>query len=199
MLGNGRETGVHVAHHVRKRAKTQTAKRLFSPGPSAHHRRTRVQIHSWFQCVHKLQTMSTRKRGQLTIEDRIVRAIRQRKGTVVLRSEVAPLGSTTQVGRILAKLVANGALVRVSKGVYAKTHVNKFTGRLSPAAPFETIAAETFRRLGIAVAPGRLAREYNEGSTTQIPMDGVVSTGARRITRRIRVGSKTVKYESNRE
>ncbi|RQS87464.1 DUF6088 family protein [Burkholderia contaminans] len=131
----------------------------------------------------------------MKLEDRVVPFIEQCSGVIILRSEVAPLGSTAQVGRILAKLVTNGALVRVSKGVYAKTRVNKFTGKLAPAAPFETIAAEVFKKLGIEVWPGRLAREYNTGATTQIPMDGVVSTGRRRIRRKIQVGSKTVTYE----
>jgi len=131
------------------------------------------------------------------LEDRIVRSIKQRKGVVILRSEVAPLGSTAQVGRVLAKLVADGKLVRVSKGVFAKTRINKFTGKLAPAATFERIAAETFRKLNVCVQPGQLAREYNAGGTTQIPMDGVVSTGARRITRKIQVGGRTVKYEKN--
>ncbi|NTX20248.1 DUF6088 family protein [Burkholderia cepacia] len=133
----------------------------------------------------------------MTLEDRIVRSIRRREGVVILRSEVAALGSTAQVGRVLAKLVANGALVRVSKGVFAKTRINKFTGKLAPAAPFESIAAEVFRKLGIEVRPGRLAREYNAGTTTQIPMDAVVNTGTRRIRRKIQVGSKTVKYEKS--
>ena len=131
----------------------------------------------------------------MRLEDRIVRSIKQRRSFVILRSEVAPLGSAAQVGRVLAKLVDEGALVRVSKGVYAKTRINKFTGELTPAATFEAIAAEAFRKLHIEVSPGRLAREYNAGLTTQIPVDAVVSTGARRITRKIRVGSKTVKYE----
>jgi hypothetical protein len=135
--------------------------------------------------------------GKVKLEDRIVRSIKQRKGVVILRSEVAPLGSTAQVGRVLSKLVADGKLVRVSKGVFAKTRINKFTGKLAPAATFERIAAETFRKLNVRVQPGQLAREYNAGATTQIPMDGVVSTGARRITRKIQVGSRTVKYEKN--
>ncbi|RQQ21310.1 S-adenosylhomocysteine hydrolase [Burkholderia stagnalis] len=133
----------------------------------------------------------------MKLEDRVLLSIKQRKGVVVLRSDVASLGSPSQLGRVLARLVAAGTLVRVSKGVYVKTRVNKFTGRLSPAAPFEAIAAETFRRLGIAVMPGRLAREYNAGTTTQIPMDGVVCTGIRRIRRKIQVGSKEVKYEKS--
>lgn len=133
----------------------------------------------------------------MTIEDRIVRSIGRRKGVVILRSEVSPLGSPAQVSRVLAKLVRGGTLVRVSKGVYCKTRVNKFTGKLAPAAPFESIAAETFRKLNVVVTPGRLAREYNAGTTTQIPMDGVVSTGARRISRKIQVGSRIVKYENS--
>ncbi|MEZ2307255.1 MULTISPECIES: DUF6088 family protein [Paraburkholderia] len=133
----------------------------------------------------------------MRIEDKIVRSIRRRRGVVVLRSEVAPMGSAAQVGRVLAKLVGNGRLVRVSKGVYAKTRINKFTGQLTPAATFESIAAETFRKLGIDVSPGQLAREYNAGTTTQIPMDGAVSTGARRISRKIQVGSRTIKYEKS--
>lgn len=131
----------------------------------------------------------------MTVESRIIRSIGRRKSIVVLRSEVAPLGSTAQVGRVLAKLVRNGRLVRVSQGVYAKTRVSKFTGQLAPAASFETIAAETFRKLGIEVQPGHLAREYNAGVTTQIPVDSVVSTGRRRIRRKIRVGRKAVAYE----
>jgi hypothetical protein len=133
----------------------------------------------------------------MRVEDRIVCSIKHRKGVVILRSEVALLGSKAQVGSVLAKLVNEGMLVRVSKGVYAKTRRNKFTGQLTPAGTFESIAAETFRKLRIEVTPGRLAREYNAGTTTQIPMDTVVSTGKRRIIRKIRVGSRAVTYETN--
>jgi hypothetical protein len=134
----------------------------------------------------------------MRLEDRIVRSVKQRKGVVVLRSDVAPLGSTAQVGRVLAKLVSEGALVRVSMGVYAKTRRNKFTGKLTVAGTFESIAAETFRKLGIEVSPGRAARDYNAGTTTQIPIMPVASTGRRRISRKIRVGSRSVSYERKR-
>lgn len=68
-----------------------------------------------------------------------------------------------------------------------------------PAAPFESIAAEAFKKLGISVGPGALTREYNAGRSTQIPMVAVVTTGRRRITRRIQVGSRRVVYESLRK
>ncbi|NPT58114.1 S-adenosylhomocysteine hydrolase [Paraburkholderia sp. 5N] len=133
----------------------------------------------------------------MRVEDKIVRSIRRRKDVVLLRSELAPMGSVAQVGRVLAKLVGDGRLVRVSIGVYAKTRVNKFTGKLAPSATFEAIAAETFKKLRIQVSLGRLARDYNAGLTTQIPMDGVVCTGKRRISRKIQVGTRTVKYENS--
>lgn len=124
-----------------------------------------------------------------------MRSIRRRKSVVILRSEVSGLGSQSQLTRVLAKLVATGQLIRVGHGIYAKTRLNRFTGRPAPAATFEAIAAEAFRKLGIDVGPGTLARDYNFGVSTQIPMVAVVTTGRRRITRRIQVGTKRVVYE----
>lgn len=141
------------------------------------------------------RSISAAVSAHVRIEGKIARSIRRGKGVVVLRSEVASLGSKAQVGRVLAKLVSSGALVRVSKGVYAKTRANKFTGKLAPVATFESIAAETFRKLGIEVSHGRAASDYNAGRTTQIPMLAVVSTGRRRICRKIQVGSRVVVYE----
>jgi hypothetical protein len=98
--------------------------------------------------------------------------------------------------RVLAKLVRAGTLSRVGHGIYCKTRPNRFTGRLAPAATFETIVAETFKKLGVAVGPGKLLREYNAGQSTQVPMQTIITTGERRIRRRIKVGSRTVAYES---
>lgn len=84
----------------------------------------------------------------MKIEDRVVLTIKQRKGVAVLRSDVASLGSPVQVDRMLAKLVGSCALVHVSKNMYAETRINRFTGKLSLAAPFGTIAPKTFPRLG---------------------------------------------------
>ncbi|MFM0277733.1 DUF6088 family protein [Paraburkholderia sediminicola] len=124
-----------------------------------------------------------------------MRSIARRKGVVILRSELAGLGSPAQLSRVLVTLVKNGKLVRVGRGVYAKTRVNRFTGGPAPAAVFEAIASEAFRKLGIDIAPGTLLSEYNAGKSTQVPMTPVVSTGTRRISRRIQVGRKVVIYE----
>lgn len=131
----------------------------------------------------------------MKLEDRVTRSIARRKGVVILRSELAALGSPAQLSRVLSNLVRTKRLVRVGVGIYARTRLNKFTHELAPAATFEQIAAEVFLKLEIDVAHGKLARGYNAGKTTQVPMLAVVDTGRRRITRRISLGSRFITYE----
>ncbi len=107
------------------------------------------------------------------------------------------MGSDSQVGRVLARLVAEGRLVRVSKGAFAKARINKFTGLPTPAGTLEDVAAELFRKLNVEIAPSRLADDYNSGRSTQIPMRATVNTGRRRISRKVTVGGRTLSYENN--
>ncbi|REG59369.1 hypothetical protein B0G80_2116 [Paraburkholderia sp. BL6669N2] len=131
----------------------------------------------------------------MNLEDRVMRSIAKRHGVVILRAELKRLGSPAQLSRVLSNLVKTKRLVRVGVGIYAKTRPNKFTHELAPAATFEDIAAEVFRKLGIDIAPGKLAHDYNAGKTTQVPMLAMVDTGRRRITRRISLGSRFITYE----
>lgn len=133
----------------------------------------------------------------MQLEDRMSRSIKQRASVVVLRSDFAEMGSDSQVGRVLARFVDEGKLIRVSKGAFAKTRINKFTGKPAPAGTLEMIAAELFRKLNIAVEPSVLMAEYNSGKSTQIPMGATVNTGRRRITRKVTVGNTTLAYERN--
>ena len=133
----------------------------------------------------------------MKVEERIVRSIANRPGTVVVRAELASLGSCAQVTRAITSLLEKGRLVRVSRGAFAKTRINQFTGQPAPAGTLESIAAELFKKLGVEVQPGRLAREYNEGVTTQVPMGAIVNTGPRNISRRVSVGGRSLVYERN--
>ncbi|KXV15623.1 S-adenosylhomocysteine hydrolase [Caballeronia megalochromosomata] len=137
---------------------------------------------------------STRIR-ESTVEQRVLRSIRRRPGAVVLRSDLRRLGGKSQLTRVLAKLVTSRKLIRVGHGIYCKTRKNRFTGRLAPAATFEAIVSEVFERLEIDIGPGKLFREYNAGKSTQIPMQTTITTGARRIRRRLQIGTRTVAYE----
>ncbi|WP_326929012.1 DUF6088 family protein [Caballeronia sordidicola] len=140
----------------------------------------------------------SRKGLTMKVENRVTAFIAGCEGVVILRSELAGLGSPAQLGRVLRTFVKTRKLVRVGLGIYVKTRLNRYTGQLAPTATFEEIAAEVFRKLKIDVEPGELARDYNAGRTTQVPMLAVVDTGRRRISRKIQVGSRSVSYERKR-
>ncbi len=106
------------------------------------------------------------------------------------------MGSTAQVGRVLSRLIDKGKLIRVSKGAFAKTCINKFTGQPMPDGTLEEIGAELFHKLGIELMPSRLVAEYNSGRSTQVPVTSVANTGRRRISRKVTVGTRSVIYEN---
>ena len=114
--------------------------------------------------------------------------------TVILRRELAALGSPSQITRALKALQASGAIMRIGTGVYAKTRRSSITGALIPAGSLETLSLEALRKLGVSVAPGKAAAAYNSGATGQIPGTFVVRTD-RRISRKISVGGRSLIYE----
>jgi len=133
----------------------------------------------------------------MKLEERMLRSIKQRSGNVILRADVAKFGSASQVSEALRALLQRGVIVRIGTGVYAKTRKSSITGAIIPAGSLETLAAEALKRMGVKISVGRAAAAYNDGRTTQLPGAFVANTGDRRISRKIAVGGRSVKYENN--
>jgi len=133
----------------------------------------------------------------MILQERMLRAIKLRPGNVILRKELAGLGSASQVTDALKSLLARSVLVRIGTGVYAKTRKSSVTGSIIPAGSLETLGIEALRKLRVPVSPGKAAAAYNAGTTTQIPGAFVANTGRRRISRRISVGGRSLKYEND--
>ncbi len=133
----------------------------------------------------------------MRLQERMLRSIKQRTGNVILRADIAKMGSPSQVSEALKALQSQGVLVRIGTGVYAKTRKSSVTGATIPAGSLETLAVETLKKLGVSVSAGSAAAEYNSGRTTQLPGTFVANTGRRRISRKIAVGGRSVKYENN--
>jgi len=133
----------------------------------------------------------------MKLVERMLRSIRRRNGNVILRAEVSRLGSATQVTEALRTLQEAGVIVRIGTGVYAKTRKSSVTGATIPAGSLETLAVEALKKMGVDVSAGRAAASYNAGRTTQLPGAFVANTGDRRISRKIAVGGRSVKYENN--
>lgn len=133
----------------------------------------------------------------MKLEERLKRSIGKRAGNVVLRSDLASLGSPSQLSEALKRLQQSGWLVRIGTGVYAKTRVSSVTGSVIPAGTLESLSSEALQRLGVEVTLGRDASDYNAGRTTQLPGKLVVNTGKRRIQRNIAVGGRHLSYEND--
>ena len=133
----------------------------------------------------------------MKIEERMLCAIMQRVGSVILRRELRNLGGASQITKALMALQERGVIVRIGTGVYAKTRRSSVTGAIVPAGSLETLGTEALRKLGVSVTPAEDASAYIAGVTTQIPSVFVVNTGGRRITRKISVGGRTMKYEND--
>ncbi len=133
----------------------------------------------------------------MKLEDRMLRAVKLRDSNVILRAELAKLGSPSQVSEAINSLQKRGVIVRIAKGVYSKTKKSSVTGAIIPAGSLETLATEAFKKMGVPLLAGKLAADYNAGNTTQLPGVFIANTGQRRISRKIMVGGRSVVYENN--
>jgi hypothetical protein len=122
------------------------------------------------------------------IESRILSSIKHRPGAVVLRRDVAGLGSASQVSESLKALQMNGVIVRVGEGIYAKSIKDPSTGAVMLTASAEDIAIEAFQKLlGVVV---RVVRNESSNNVDSLTLD----TGSHRINRWLSIGGKSVVY-----
>lgn len=133
----------------------------------------------------------------MKLEERLSRAVKQRKSDVILRAELSDMASPARLSAALKDLQDKGVLVRIGYGVYARTRRSSVTGATIPAGSLETLATQALQKMRVDVAAGKAATEYNARKTTQLPGSFVVNTGRRRITRKISVGGRSVVYENN--
>jgi len=133
----------------------------------------------------------------MDLESRLLRSIRQRSSNVVLRSEIASFGSKSQTSVALNNLIKRGVLVKIGRGVFSKAKISSISGRFIPVAGLEVLVPEVMKKLGVSASLGKLALDNAAGKTTQLPGKFVVNTGARRISRKITVGGRTLAYEND--
>lgn len=112
-------------------------------------------------------------------------SIRRRSGHVVLRAELAPLGSASQVSQALKTLQRDGELLRLGAGVYAKARRDESTHEVAPVVDAETLGREVAHKLKAKVIDG------GDGTL-------VLDTGNRRVSRKLALGHGAVHYVNDR-
>jgi hypothetical protein len=118
----------------------------------------------------------------MTLQERIAtRIARKRREDVFLPREFADLGGEDQVLRALRRLVRDGVLVRLGYGVYGRATVSQLSGKPILYSPngFAGAARQALNKLGVEWEPTEAERAYNEGRSTQVPVNPAVRVKGR--------------------
>ena len=127
------------------------------------------------------------------LKTRVARRIDRKRGDAFLRSDFSDMGGYVQVGRALRQLVADGKLVKVGFGLYARAIKPSFSKVAVPTNGLETLK-QALRRVGIRTVPTLLERDYSAGRTTQVPAGRVVGV-TRRVRRKVGYNGFSLKFE----
>ena len=127
-----------------------------------------------------------------TLRDRIESRIAIKRGEdVFLPREFRDLGGEDQVLRALRILVREKRLVRLGYGVYGRAIVSRLSGEpiLYSRNGFIGASRHALSKLGVSWEPSEAERDYNEGRSTQIPVNPVVRVKGR-FSRQLRDGTQ---------
>jgi hypothetical protein len=80
---------------------------------------------------------------------------------------------TSTINKILSELVKNKILVRVSKGIYVRTRINKINNKTMFDHKFgkDGLLMEILDRLNIKYEFPEIVKDYQKGKNNQIPVN----------------------------
>ena len=124
------------------------------------------------------------------------RMARRTSDDVFLPREFTDLSGEDQVLRALRNLVKEGRLIRLGYGVYARAMRSRLSGRpmVDSANGFSSAALQALTKLGVPWEPSDSERAYNEGRSTQIPVNPAVKVKSR-FRRRLSDGRTELRVE----
>jgi hypothetical protein len=126
----------------------------------------------------------------MKLESKLQLSLSKRQGSVVLRRDLAALGSPSHLSAAIRGLLASGRLVRLGSGIYAKAKPDSM-GRAQIVADPKVLAQEVFDKLGISVCISRA------GNADGLPLY-IMDTGMRRVSRQLKVQNAMFNYGERR-
>ncbi len=135
-------------------------------------------------------------RTKRPLYDRVKMRIERRKDRAFVMRDFADMVSQSdydQVLRALRQLVAAGVLIKIGRGIYAKTRVFS-NGTVAICGNLSDLAGEAFEKLGIRTAKSRAWEDYNQGLTTQVPTGRVIAVD-KRVRRTISYNGYSLFFE----
>ncbi len=131
-----------------------------------------------------------------TLRDRVETRIARKRDDVFLTREFRDLGGEDQVLRVLRTLVRENRLLRLGYGVYGRAFVSRLSGApvLNSPDGFAGAARQALTKLGVQWEPTEAEKAYNEGRSTQVPVNPVVRVKGR-FSRQLRYGNTELVLE----
>ena len=115
-------------------------------------------------------------RRRRTLRETVEARIAERRDDVFLPREFRDLGGEDQVLRVLRGLLREGRLVRLGYGVYGRAETSRLTGEpmLAARGGFIDAARQALDKLGVPWEPTEFQQAYNDGRSTQVPVNPAV-------------------------
>ena len=139
----------------------------------------------------EMSEISIRISDMKSIQEQILSRIRtKRRGTIFVPMDFLDLGGRAAVDQALSRLVRNGDLRRVARGVYDRPVQHHRLGALSPS--LASVAAAIARSTGSQLQVSGAQAANLLGLSTQVPARlSYLTNGA---TRMIRVGNQVIDF-----
>ena len=146
--------------------------------------------------ISYLNPMLTMPR-QKTLQERIEARIARKRDDVFLPREFLDLAGERQVLRALRGLTEKGKLIRLGYGVYGRAEISRLSGQpiLSARGGFIGAVRRALDKLGVAWEPTKWEQLYNEGRTTQVPVNPAVRLVKSCFARRLEYLGTEVRIE----
>lgn len=125
----------------------------------------------------------------------ILEKINKSKTSIFLRSDFNLKLNYSYTSKILKQLVEEEKLIKVGKGIYIRTRINRITNlpMIDHNGGFDGALIEILERLNETYKISNIAKDYIEGKTTQIPANLNIKP-SNKFKRKLKLGKYKFNY-----
>lgn len=131
----------------------------------------------------------------MNLEARMHQSITRRSSNIILRSELAHLGSETQVSHVIKILIDKGELVRISRGVFLNTRLVKGRQNAWSDENVKAITKELLEKFNLTP----LGNIFPTKPSRTIEDNILIEVENLRINKTFTVFGKTIRFFSNKK
>jgi hypothetical protein len=140
------------------------------------------------QKITKFATTIKLKMTQ-SIEIQVLQKIKRNpRGTIFFMENFGNISNTKSVNKALERLVNSGEIERVAQGIYVRSVIDNYIGKVLPS--IEDIAKAIAKRDRATIVPTGSYAMYKLGLTTQVPLNIVLYSDT--SARKIKIGKQTI-------